>query len=143
MIIKDIHASLLRFCADFAEKFPGTVVVFFDAHADESTLPEADVVGLTGVTVSVENHLTEVKCMIGISTLDDTNLFRLTDLTAELFESLLPTKRIPVYDASTGIEKGWMILQDGTTLLPVTGSAARPMQYALVHLSSSQTFTLA
>lgn len=142
MIIKDVHASLLRFCADFATKFPGTGVVFFDAHADESELPSSDIVGLTGVTVSVENQLAEVKCMFGISTLDDTNLFRLTDMVAELFESLLPTKKIPVFDASTGIEKGWMIAQDGTTLLPVTGSAARPMQYVLVHLSSSQTFVL-
>lgn len=141
MILNNINSSLLRFCSEFTEtsRSKTLVAINFDAHGDDSTLPESDLIGIESVSVSVEHKFLNVKLMFGISTLDDTNLFRLSELTAEFFELVMPEKNIPLLDADTGEEIGWLKVQDGTTLLPVSGSMARPMKYFLVHLLSSVT----
>ena len=142
MILRDIHASLLRFCADFSERYPGMAVENFDAHADESTIPKSDIVGLSGLSIALDDSFVSTKLMIGISTLDDMNLFRLMDRMDVLLDRLKPTQRLPVYDADTGIEKGWMIVENGTTLMPVGGSKARPLQYILISLATNLSFNL-
>lgn len=142
MINRNLHASLLRFCADFAEQFPGMTALNFDAHADESTIPANDVIGMSGLAFRVQEHMIHTTVMFGLSTVEDTNLFRLTAQMDALFELLLPTKRIRVYDADSGADVGWMVVEDGTSVMPVSGSTTRPLQYVLVSLSTSLSFHL-
>lgn len=142
MILRDIHASMLRFCSDFAALYPGMEVVNFDAHADETTVPKTDIIGISSLSIRTDEHLVEVKGMLGLSTLDDTNLFRLMELMDVLYDRLLPTRRIQLYDAATGVANGVLILDNGTTVLPVGGSDARPLQYVMVSMSSTRTLKL-
>jgi hypothetical protein len=141
-LIRNVHASMLRFCADFAEANQLTVVNF-DAHADESTIPASNIVGMSGLSLDVDDHILSVNIMFGISTKDDTNMFELIRLLDPLFELLLPTKKIRAYNADTGEQTGWFVVQNGTRVLPVGGSVARPLQHIMVGLLSTVTFNLA
>lgn len=141
-INRNLHASLLRFCADFAEKFPGMTPINIDAHGDESTIPSTDIVGLSGLSYRFQEHFIKITVMFGLSTVSDTNLFRLTEQMDELVELLVPTRKIRAYDADSGEDIGWMIVEDGTSVMPVGGSETRPLQYVLVSLSTSMTFAL-
>ena len=140
MLLLDIDASLLRFCADFADRHANMGVINFDANADESTLPQQDVVGISGVTVLADEGMCEVTVLFGISTREDTNLFRLNTYMAELFEDVLPTRRIKIYDANSGVQIGWMAVTNGTRALAVGGSSTRPLKYVMVNLLSSLAF---
>lgn len=144
MILRDIHASILRFCAEFAEGYsePAMDAINIDAHSDETTIPNTDIVGMSGLSIDVDEHVVGIKVMIGLGTLDDTNLFRLMAQMDALFDKLLPTKNIKVYDADTGEEKGSMVILNGTRMLPVGGTEARPLQYVMVSLLTTRTFDL-
>lgn len=142
MLVRNIHASILRFCSDFAEA-NNLTVVNFDAHADDDTaLPPGDLIGMAGLSWNVDDHFVEVNVMIGISTEEDTNLFRMINLLDPLFESLLPTKRINAYNADTGDKAGNFVVENGTRAMPVGGSAARPLQFIMIGLKSTMTFNL-
>lgn len=114
--------------------------VNFDAYGDESALPQADVVGISGVSVGVDEEMCEITLAIGLSTREDTNLFRLNRYIAEMFEELLPTEHIPLYNADSGIQTGQMIVSNGTRTLTVGGSSTRPLQFIMVTLMSLVTF---
>ncbi len=139
MILSDIHSSLLRFCADFAANYPGMSVVNFDAHADESTVPNTDVIGISSLSVKASSQLITVKGMFGLSTVDDTNLFRLVSLMDDLYDKLLPTRILQIYDAVTGADNGILVVEDGTNMLPVGGSIARPLQFVMISMASTRT----
>jgi hypothetical protein len=140
-LVRNLHASLLKFCNDFAEE-NNIASVYFDAHADESTLPPGDLIGMSGLSWEVDEHFLSVNVMIGISTNEDTNLFRLLGLVGSLFELVLPEKKISAYDADSGEVIGVFVVRNGTRALPVGGSSARPLQYIMVGLESTVTFTL-
>jgi hypothetical protein len=144
MIYENLHTSLLRFCAEFAEANPGMAVVNFDSHADATQLPASDLVGMAGLSFTEDDGILSIKVLLGISTLGDTNNFRLVHLVSELYERLRPTKRIDVYqagmDAPTKV--GWMVCENGTSVLPVGGEVARPLQYVAVHLATSVEFKM-
>lgn len=140
-LVKNLHASMLRFCADFAS-VRGLAPVNFDAHADETTIPDGALVGMSGLSWDVDDHFLSVNVMFGVSTKDDTNMMYLITILDELYELLLPTKRIRAYDADTGQEIGWFVINNGTRALPVGGSAVRPLQHIMVSLLSTVTFNL-
>lgn len=139
MLVRDLHASILRFCSDFAAEH-NMEVVNFDSHADESTMPKADAIGMMGLSWEVDEDFLDVSVLIGISTLDDTNLFRLIEKISYLYELLLPAKKISVYDADSGEEIGLFVVKNGTRALPVGGSTSRPVQHIMVGLASTITF---
>jgi len=141
MIYANLHSSFLRFCADFAAAH-NLVPVNFDAHAGVETLPNSDLIGMASLSFTEDEGLLSIKVMLGISTLNDENNFRLVKLVSELFELLRPNQRLTIYRADTDPEvvAGWMICQDGTTVLPVGGEVARPLQYVAVHLATSVEF---
>lgn len=141
MLVRNLHASMLRFCSDFAAA-NGLTAVNFDAHADESNLPIGDLVGISGLSWEVDDSMLSVQVMFGVSTKDDTNMFRLIEHFDKLFELVLPTKRISAYDADSGEEIGKFVSLNGTRALPVGGSTARPLQFVMVALESTVTFTL-
>jgi hypothetical protein len=140
MLVRNVHASVLRFCSNFAEE-NNLTVVNFDAHADDdTTLPPGDLIGMAGLSWHVDDEFLYVEVMFGISTMEDTNLFRLINLLDPLYESLLPTKNIGVYDADSGEKKGEFVVLNGTRAMPVGGSSARPLQFIMVSLASTVTF---
>lgn len=139
LVAMDIDASLKRFCVLFANALTETTVTYedFDSHADDSSVPPGDLIGVAGVSISISHPFVRVETMIGISTEGDTNLKRLKIYMARLFQKLSPLKTIPVLDYVTGDAKGFMIAQDGTTLLPVGGGESRPIQYVMVRFETT------
>lgn len=133
LLMMDIDASLKRFCVEWGEAQNGPLTYEeFDAHADENTVPPGDLIGTSGMSLSTSHPFVDVDIMIGIAVEGDTNLLRLRELMARLFQRLQPTKRIDVLDFQTGIKKGFLIVQDGVRVLPVGGDQSRPIQYLMV-----------
>lgn len=131
MILEDLYTSVMRFCDDFRiAQAPdySLKVVNFDAHADESTLPESDIIGISSFTSETE-VFTDVMVLIGISTLDDPGLTRHMKLVSRLYEKLLPESRHKVYSTATGQSRGIMVVSGGIRLMPISSSNARPLQF--------------
>jgi hypothetical protein len=133
LIMMDIDASLKRFCVLFGQdQSPPVEFEDFDTHADDNSVPKIDLIGTSGLALSSSAPFVDVEVMIGVSTLNDTNLLRLRELVARLFQRLQPTKTLDVFDYKTGEKIGNMIVQDGVRVLPVGEGQSRPVQYVMV-----------
>ena len=127
---QNFHSSLLRFCKVFADDRNSfgckLEVVNFDAYATIEDLPKTDLIGISNYQLTVEDEGHEVEVMIGISTLEDTNNFRLADFADKLLQKLMPESILPVVEADTGCQIGIMTVAGGTKVMPVSGSSLRP-----------------
>ena len=145
MIYRDLHASLMRFCQEFSESFTAGVnptFTNFDSTWDEAELPKQDLMGYFALTFAVDDGIIEGSFQVGYSTWDDTNLFRLVDAMDVLINHVLPTKKITIYDADTGIAKGLMICKNGTRLMPAAGAKNRPIQFVAVQFITTLTYEI-
>jgi hypothetical protein len=143
----DHLASLLKFCADFAEAInvPGQdkfEPVFLDAYEDYESLPTGSLIGVAGYSIEVDEHLANITVMIGVATENDVNEFRLTAAMGKLMNRLLPTKIIVVYDAETGDVLGKMTIQNGIRTMPSSGVEGRSIKYIAIHAASDVTVDL-
>lgn len=133
LIMMDVDASIKRFCVDWGnEQEPPLMYEDFDAHADENSVPPVELIGTAGLSLGTDTPFVNVEVMIGISTLNDTNLLRLRELVAGLFQRLQPVNTVDVLDYQTGAKLGNLIVLDGVRVLPVGGNQARPVQYVMV-----------
>lgn len=114
----------------------------FDSSWDDADLPTTDVIGPLGLSLELDDHLVSGTVQIGYSTLDDKNLFRLTKHIDDLLELLRPTNKIKLYDADIGGLLGAMVIQNGTKVLPVSGSKARPVQFIIFAFLTTVTYEL-
>lgn len=143
MLYRDLHASLLRFCVDFAEACdPKPVFINFDAAGDENSLPKQDIVGPLSLSFELDEHILNGTVQLGYSTWDDTNLFRLVERVDAMLELLKPTSKIPVYDSTNMVEepKGFLVIENGTRVMPVIKGNTRPIQFIALKFSSTETF---
>ncbi len=133
LILMDIDASIKRFCVDWgaAQSSPLTYEDF-DAHADDTSVPNVELIGTSGLAVATIHGFVDVDIMIGISTITDTNLLRLREMIARLYQRLQPLRTIDVLDFQTGIKKGNLIVRDGVRVLPVGGEDSRVVQYVMI-----------
>lgn len=137
MIIEDVWVSVVKVCQGIIEDarliYPDTMIEFIDweAHANIAELPNTDLIGPTALAFTEQSPgISEAIFAIAASTYaDDTNLFRQRKIMSLIFERMRPTKQMKIYDAGSALEKGFMIFTDGTTLVPMTRSEARPWQY--------------
>lgn len=141
-ILENISASLLNFCKRFGENVelqgitPQSLSPWdFDTVQDENELPTEDLIGISNLSITADEHILEVECLIGITTYDDTNGMRLKKLMGYLFEGLKPTSVLPYLDAETGVRSNLMSILNGTRLMPVTGGV-RPARFIIVRLKS-------
>lgn len=145
MILQSIRSSLMKFCQEQLTqlKTAGTLpsdasCILFDAHASAMALPAADVLGIEGLSVQQDGRIQHVQVMIGASTYNDTNLFKLTSVTDTLYEALQSPDSIPLCDPTTGTQIGLLVIQDGTRVLPVAREDSRPLQFVMVSLLSTK-----
>lgn len=137
MMIEDVWASVVKVCQeiiqDVKDIYPDNQVEFVDweAHANIAELPNCDLIGPTALSLTEQSPgLSDAVFAIAASTYgDDTNLFRQRKIMSMIFERMRPTKQMKIYDAGSALEKGFMVFTDGTTLVPMTRSEARPWQY--------------
>ncbi len=143
MIYDDLHTSLLRFCQTFAESQDQEMEFRnFDSSWSEDELPPLDVVGTLGLSFEFNDHLIDGSLQIGVTTLQDKNLFRLTSIVSKLLESLRPTNKLTIYSAETGAKIGLLVIRNGTRVMPVAGSKTRPVQFIAVNFSTTVTYQL-
>jgi len=138
-LLENLQASLLNFSKRFAEAMqlagisPNISVIDFEAVQDEDELENIDLTGPSNLQLELDEHLVEVECMFGVTTYNDLNTFRLKKLSGYLLEELKPTRVLPYLDASTGAELSYMVVQNGTKMMPVTGGD-RPARFFIVRM---------
>jgi len=145
MIYRDLHASLMRFCQEFADTFEeGSRPVFvnLDNSWDEGELPKDDITGYLSLSYEINDQLVEGTFQVGYSSRDDTNLFRLVAAIDKLADRLRPMNKIQLYDADTGDAVGLMICKNGTRVMPVSGSKSRPVQFVAVAFATTLTYSI-
>jgi hypothetical protein len=112
--------------------------VDFDAHSQFTELPESDLVGTANLHW-VNDRFYSIGVSIGVSTWQDKNLFKHTDMIDFMHDRLLPTETIDVVDATTGVKKGWFVVEPGLSLMPMLKTDTRSLQFLMVGLQTSLT----
>lgn len=131
----NIKASLFHFCSTFDGSL---TLYYFDAVNANTVLPEADLIGIKGLSVDIDEHLLTIRCMVGVATSEsDTNLFRLDAKAGALLEALKPGTDIPALNASTGSVVGNLRVENGTSLSPVYTSNTKPLKFVSITLATS------
>ena len=145
LIYTNIRASLQAFCKTIAEQqnvmlpdAPPLSVVDYDATQEDGDLPKTDTIGPANVLWTVEGKVITVECMIGITTLEDKNNFRLHTRMAELFALTLPECRIPYVHYETGTELSQFVVLDGVRMMPVE-TDERPARFVMFQAALNRT----
>lgn len=145
MILKDLHVSLTNMLdgfrqTQFSEHGFDLEIVDFDAHADDSTLPTKDLLGLSSFSAETDGF-TYVMVLVGVSTYNDFNLVRHREIISALYEKVRPESTHKVYNATTGAVKGFMKVDGGIKLMPISNSNARPLQFIAVAFATDSFIT--
>lgn len=140
---RDTFSSLLKFCSDFSASMKAQgvelKVMNLDAMGDPQEWPDQDVVGLAEFDFDLDDGTIEVSMMIAVSTVEDTNNFRLNQIINDLVNLLIPSRRINLYNATNGQLRGFMVVQNGTRVAPPMKTKTRAIQPIMVSLLSDQT----
>ena len=141
---EDVRSSIFNFCGAFAGKLHGegvaTLDIFvFDAYAENLKLPETDLIGPWQLSADLDGPMVTVRGHVGLSTLNDTNLFRLEKVSGRLFEEFLPGSLIPLYDAQSGVVTGNLVVAEGTSMSPVAEAQQRPLKFVSFVLKLDRT----
>lgn len=147
MIVSNVTGSLARFCQDVIEDLhaqglsQNAQFLNFDFHADVHELPPTDLLGIIGLAIDEDDKEHTVTVGFCVTCFDDLNGFRHREIMAMLYERLRPEMTLTYYDAATAEELGWMVVIDGTSLLPVGRSEVRPFQFLQVAMKVSPGLT--
>jgi len=140
---RDSRASLIRFCRDFADEMVGRGiemdVIDFDTAGEPQTWSKKDVIGIGEFTFTLNDGNIEIDVALGLSTVEDTNNFRLADLTNMLVNKLVPGMRIKLLNASSGQTRGFLAITNGTRVAAPFPSTTRTVQPIMISLISDQT----
>ncbi|KGM36131.1 hypothetical protein [Inquilinus limosus] len=140
-LYESAQASVLNICKNFATETGGGMAVFkFDAHAETNSWPNNDVIGPAEFQVEVNVGILEIETLIGISTLNDTNIVRLDKLISRLFTKLQPDKMFPFLDAGNGAPMGMMKVKSPVVVLPVARTETRPVKFIGLSLGTDRAF---
>lgn len=134
MIHYNALMSIFKFSRDFIDELAGEGVatptfMFWDAHSEVHELPSVDLLGPGGFTISVDDRIHTVTCAIGSCPFEDTNLFRHSKIMSLLYERLQPGEQIQLIDYNTGLPLSWMVIINGTEVMPVTRAETRTYQF--------------
>jgi len=140
---RDTFSSLLAFCTEFAQEVKGVgfdlEVMNLDSAGAPAEWPNKDVIGLAEFTFTLDDGNIVVSNMFAVSTVEDTNNFRLNDIMNRLLNKLIPGRRIKLVNASSGVTRGFLVVTDGTRVTPPERSGTRAIQPVMVSLLSDQT----
>lgn len=123
-MLKAARLSTVRFLREVASEIlaadgVGLSYVDWDDHADMNKLPMTDIYGLTGMGITENDKTHEVVFGVTLSTYNDQNLFRMTDMSDLFYRRLRAGTTFSIYDPVTGLEVGKMVFQTGTSAMPV------------------------
>lgn len=113
-----------------------------DTHATEQSLPDHSYVAQRGFSLEVDEHLVRMDAFVGVSILNDVNLTQHDNVLDAIFDSFLPTAKLPVYHQTTGLKIGEFTVLNGTEVLPMAKADQRPLQFVGVALTTDLTVNL-
>lgn len=139
---RDSFASLMRFAKEFSDEMVGAGysldVMNLDAAGGPSEWPKKDIIGVAEYTFTLDDGHIRVQTMFAVSTIEDTNNFRLNDIMNRLVNKLVPNMRIKLLNATSGATRGFLVVTNGTRVTPPEPSKTRVIQPIMVSLLSDQ-----
>lgn len=135
----DLCSSLTRWAAQkvtaLQGEFPGLQFVDWDAHSELHELPSGDLLGPAGVAMTDQGKFFEATVSVGLSTMNDPNLFRIRALASKVFADFRPERKLPVYRSETAVVDetpvalGWLVFQPPTIITPMSRAETRILQF--------------
>ena len=114
----------------------------FDAISEIKELPQEDCLGFGALTLTNDENTLGGAFMLIVSTYNDLGTLRLIDIMDYLFDTVQPGMKIPLLRYSDGTKLGDLIVETGSTVLPVEKTKTRPLQAINVRFKSSLTQSL-
>lgn len=145
MIADNIRGSIIKFTNGLitdinALNSTSFQFVDWDTHANMHEIPQVDLLGPNALAWRADDTFCEITVAIGVSTINDANLFKSWGAISYIFEKLLPKKTIPFYESSTQVVRSYMIVVDGTTVAPMSRAEIRPYQFVQASLLLETSF---
>lgn len=141
-VLDNAEASVTRFVQDMITEIAAAGIadleyVELDARAEltDASLPAGDIIGVTQFSIVDDDKIFPIHFTIGVSTVGDENLFRLKKLSNFLYNRLQTGAELVYYDveasevAGQAVEKSWIKVLPGTTLLPTNRVETRPFRF--------------
>lgn len=140
---RDTHASILRFCSDFAQEMKtwgyDLQVENLDAFGSPKEWPQKDVIGPQEFHFAIDEHTISMSVALVVSTIDDSQNFRQADILNHCLNHLLPGKVLDLYDAKSGAKRGLMVVANGSEIAPPLEAETRTMQPIMINLFSDRS----
>jgi hypothetical protein len=111
----------------------------FDAHSQIDKLAQTDLVGHVNLHHVNDGKFYSVGVSIVVSTWEDPNLFRHDAIIDYVADRLKPTMQIPLIDPTTGEVSGWLVAEDGTSVMPLLKTDTRSLGPIMVSFQTSKT----
>ncbi len=139
-IYPSVWASIVHLCREIISEakteYPNIEIDFIDweTHANIPELPDKDLIGPTALTITEDTpQMFEVSFAIAVSSYSsDKNLFRLRAYLSTIFDRLRVGKKIPIFDSETSQSIGYVIMQPGSMVSPMSRAESRPWQFVQV-----------
>lgn len=148
-LYRDRFLSLVKFCkATSAEcasalSIQAPEFVNFDAHANLDTLPQRDILGITGYSIHMDDKFPTIFVGFALSTYQDKDMLRHMAIMDILFSRLEVNSTISTYrtEHPTQVD-GYMIVANGPLLEPVELMDIRTLQVLNVRLLNDASAAL-
>lgn len=118
--------SAIRFINN--SKPESTAYIDFDANSDIQSLPATDLIGLSSFSMNNEGKLHRVTFGVLAATLNDPNLFRISEYTDLFYQLMQPEGEFLIYHPETALEIGKALFTNGATVHPISRFETRIAQ---------------
>lgn len=140
-LLENSEASCVKLCVDLCAAMRNANIsanveyIELDARVElkDNEIPPIDIIGLTQFSIAeVDRHIWQIHFIVGLSTQDDENLFRLRKMANYIYNRFPCGAQMTYYDATTAEEKSWIQILPGTTQLPTHRVETRPFRFIQV-----------
>lgn len=111
----------------------------WDANVEVKTLPKVDLLGIRHFNVWPENGIIHCGVGFGVSTYEDTNLFRHTQIIARVFNAVKMGTGYRLVEALTGTDVTFMRVKDGAHVPPILQTDVRQIQFVIAEFGTGET----
>lgn len=144
-VLTNAETSIVKFAQDMITAMSEAGIaeleyVEIDARAElvDAELPAGDIIGVTQFSITDDDGIFPIHFVLAVSTVGDTNLFRLRAISNFLFNRLQTGAELTYFDveasetAGEAVAKSWIKVVPGTTLLPTSRVEVRPFRHIQV-----------
>jgi hypothetical protein len=145
MMYENFHASIQALVSNIASdayvdlprnNHAQFEIIDFDAiHEENSIVTKPDLLGIAefGLEEDEGNHIAQFQ--IGVSTIDDLNLFRMRKIISVFYERMRVNATFPLVHHETGVNLGLMKVMNGTSVFPLVRTHLRHYRFIQVRMS--------